>query len=690
MIVISLIVILLVATSVSAETRGQAKLVKIGDLNKTELRARPSLILADTCIVRHDAGIYYRIDGWVTGAELYKGYLDPAASCPSPYPFTVTEINMPMYFFGATPLNVSVDVEDVDLSTPGCPFPGELLTVSSEYALEVPETGLYDIWIPLDTPITVNGPFFAGFYISNIFDPADSPAVVIDTIPMTCVTYNIWDDSIGWIDMADNQFYNFPGRLVLYAAGIPGNGAPLPEISFLFPQDNDTLYGDVPLWAQTISDSPIIDYVQFEYLSGLNWITIGQDVDGTSAFRDGLNYTGAGDGFSTFWDFGGLTESPCTLRAAVFDTLGRVVYDTITVYLEPTPPVPGIVSPEMGDSFCSSLNFLFSCPDENVQYFQAFQILAENNYSAGIPTAGPSSHGPHYNAPLAAAIVTKLWYDRGYQNLMSEGYNVLTVDSLANRLASAYMNTDVNIGTYDEDLIRGLKDYFSDKDVDAKFDYLRNPEYFTLRRWVENYQRGVLLGLGGTPGQWVVVDGFTDWKQPDGTYLIRISNPLTGMMDEAPMRKIGGWSSLYLNDSWHQVDIMVSVIPLSWEVSRATIGVDFNGADGWSITWTPTGLTEGNWYHFHIMANDASGLRGYSSALLSYDCSSVYIKGDYDGNGVPDILDLELLMNFVALSGEPPIGEGSRADANGDGQINITDVVYYMNFLFGTASPPSY
>ena len=39
MIVISLIVILLVATSVSAETRGQAKLVKIGDLNKTELRA---------------------------------------------------------------------------------------------------------------------------------------------------------------------------------------------------------------------------------------------------------------------------------------------------------------------------------------------------------------------------------------------------------------------------------------------------------------------------------------------------------------------------------------------------------------------------------------------------------------------------------------------------------------------------
>ncbi|MEA2030708.1 MAG: dockerin type I repeat-containing protein [candidate division Zixibacteria bacterium] len=691
LVIINLLILVFIVTA-QAENRKQARLIKIDDLDKTELRVRPSLTTADTCIVRHDAGIYYKIDSWVAGAELYKGYLDPAACCPSPYPFTITEINMPMYFFGATPLNVSVDVEGVDLSVPNCPFPGELLTVSNEYAMNVPGTGLYDVWIPLDTPITVNGPFFAGFYISNIFDPADSPAVVIDTIPMTCATYNIWDDSIGWIDMGDNQFYNFPGRLVLYASGIPasGNGGPLPEVSFLFPQDGDTLYGNTSLWGQETTGSSIISYAQFEYLSGSIWINIGQDVDGTSAFRDGLNYAGTGNGFSAAWNFGGLSEGPRTLRAAIYDTLGNVVYDTITVFLEPTPPIPDIVSPEMSESFCSSLELLFSCPDENIEYIQVLRTLAENTYSAGMQAAGPSSHGPQYNAPLAAAMVLKLWYDRGYQDLMKESFSAITVDSLANKLANVYMNTASNMGTYDDDLINGLMTYFEDKNIAANIDFLRSPDYFALREWVENYQRGVLLGLGGTPGQWVAVDGFTDWEQSDGTYKVNVANPLTGIKHETAMRKIGSNSSLYLNGSWRQVDIMVSAIPLDWEVSGTTIGVDIISNDGWSIAWTPTGLTEGNWYNFLAVAGDATNLKGKSSILLNYDCSSEYVKGDYNGDRLADIKDIEYLLQFILFDGEQPVGGGSRADANGDGQINIADVIYCMNYIFGAANPPSY
>ena len=89
----------------------------------------------------------------------------------------------------------------------------------------MPAAGLYDIWIPLDSPVVVNGPFFAGFFISNLIDAAVNPAVITDSIPVTCASWNIWDTTEGWADLGNNTIWNFPGRLVLYAAGIPGGSS---------------------------------------------------------------------------------------------------------------------------------------------------------------------------------------------------------------------------------------------------------------------------------------------------------------------------------------------------------------------------------------------------------------------------------------------------------------------------------
>ena len=107
----------------------------------------------------------WQIDSWVTGNELYKAYIDPSLGCADPYPFAVTEINMPMTFALAADIYASVDIEAVDLTDPSCPFPGDLISLSSQYQLTAPEPGVYSIWIPLDSPVIVNGPFFAGFFI---------------------------------------------------------------------------------------------------------------------------------------------------------------------------------------------------------------------------------------------------------------------------------------------------------------------------------------------------------------------------------------------------------------------------------------------------------------------------------------------------------------------------------------------
>lgn len=269
--VLTVIIILLSFTSISnaADKKSEAHLEKIGNIPLTTLNSFYLFQSAETCIVRHDSGLYWRIDGWVTGNELYKSYLNPAASCNNPYPFTIIAVNMPMIFDDATPLDVSVDIEEVDsISYPNCPVPGDPLAISQEYNLNVPDGGgLFDIWIPLDTPIVVNGPFFAGFFISNLVDTGSYAAVITDNHPPdSCVSFNVWDMDIGLVDLNNNPYYNFPGRLVLYAAGIPGGTPqPAPKISVLSPKANDTLFQSVNIWVHDTSGSNIIDHVVFYY-----------------------------------------------------------------------------------------------------------------------------------------------------------------------------------------------------------------------------------------------------------------------------------------------------------------------------------------------------------------------------------------------------------------------------------------
>ncbi len=709
-VIISSLVLLLLVAQTNADQRKEAKLVRIGDLPSQDIRIRPSLATADSCVVRHDSGMVWKIDGWVTGNELYKGYLDPAASCEGPYPFAVTEIVMPIYFFGSTPMGVSVDIEGVDNTQPGCPFPGNLLAISSEYQVQIPGTGLYEIWVPLDSPYVVNGPFFAGFFISNALDPADSPAVIIDDISVLCTSYNIWDESIGFVDLNNNEFWNFPGRLVLYAVGFPGgNGGyqPAPALTFVAPGNSDTLFGSVDLWAWDTSGSEIIDYVSFECSSGGGYSEIGRDYDGLRPLRDGVNNPGSGDGFSFNCYFSSVSEGIHTLRATAYDTLGRSSSDSITVYIEPTPPIPTVTSPPNGSDFCTPLELLMTTSDEDLSFIQVFKREAQTDYSAGMVTLdqstlgdangnpGDGNHaangefGDYYCGPVAAAIAIKLWFDRGYEQLMKQGFDILPIDTVAERLAEKF-ETRENLGTYDENLLQGIKDYSVTHGNHLSFEYQRNPDYFLLRAWVEEEEKAVIIGLGGTPGVWLAVDGFSEWQQPDGSYLVRVSNPLTGTMINVPMRNNLSINEVYFNGGWQRVDLMMSLMANDWTVSRSFIGADFSGADGWSLPWTPFGLTEDNPYFFRSVGQDAGGLYGSQVVLFRYNCSQSYTPGDYNNDGDANILDLDYLLQFIALDGPPPVGGAGRADANCDNNVNIADVVYYMNYLFGTAGTPCY
>lgn len=204
-----------------------------------------SVLYLDTCIARMDEGIYWSIDGWIIGNEVYSNYIDPAISCSTPYPYVVTDIQIPMLFDDSTSISVSVGLSTVNNTDINCPVPGTVISTSFSYNLQIPAAGLYNIIIPLNEPVEVYDPFFADFYIGEISNISSSPSPTTDSVSSTiCQSYNKWDDSIGFIDLNDNLFYNFPGRLVLYVVGntnievpccvgIRGNvdGIPSPDLS---------------------------------------------------------------------------------------------------------------------------------------------------------------------------------------------------------------------------------------------------------------------------------------------------------------------------------------------------------------------------------------------------------------------------------------------------------------------------
>lgn len=705
-----LLLLCLLGTVTAATDKSTARIEKLGDIVAQDIIIAPSLVAADTCFVSDNGVNVSRVDGWVIGYELFKSLLDPEVSCENPYPFTITGINMPMMFDAGTPLTISVDVEAVDETTlPGCPIPGVLLAISAEWELTVPAGGgFFNIWVPLDTPLVVNEPFFAGFYLGSTIDPSVNAALVIDTIPVPCATYNIWDATIGWVDLVNNDYYNFPGRLRMEASGVPGGTAGAGDtlqLAMLFPANGDVLMGSTELWVFDSAMTGSIEYVSFEYSSGGAYVEINRDFDGSSPLRNGIDIATPGTGFGLNWDFSFLTEGNYTIRATAVDTAGKSSSVSVNVFLEPTPPNPIFTTPAMGEPFCIPLDMQLTTNDENLSFIELYHRPAQTLYSSGLtplsqfavgddngnPTDGNrvsgGEYGDYYSAPTAASMAIKLWFDRGYTNIMKEGSGMMSLEETAESLAGSF-HTRKNLGNYDETVYAGLINYNQVHGSDLDFDMMRNPSYFDVRTWVEDEERSVIMGLSGHPGLWVAVDGFFSWIDGNGYYRLMVANPATGGIQVMFWRPQNGYGEIDAGFGWQKVDIMISMMARGWNVSRQLISVDFNGADGWSHLWEPTGLIDGSVSIFRAVGRDATGYRGSSVTMGKYDCASVYVAGDYNGDRVTDISDLFLLIDFIGRGNVPPNGGASRADCNCDSVVNIADIVYYMNYLFGAASPP--
>ncbi|MCP4566121.1 MAG: hypothetical protein GY841_00930 [FCB group bacterium] len=669
----------------------------------------PRLSVEDTCTVYHGGEITYFIYPWIEGDELFKAYQDPEASCPNPYPFTIYEVIFGVYVLSPAVIQLSVDVEEVDNSDPGCPYPGAMLTMTPLYEASL-DTGLYLLAIPLDTPIIVNGPYFVGAYIGPEGTPSYA-GVLTDNISAGCVSYNDWGN--GYVDLdtvySGDTLKVFPGRLILLSSGSPGGSSsethPVPAARFIHPSGGELLSGNIDLWVNDAAGSGIIDRAQFQYNRTGSWIDIGYDFTDDPPLRNGVTGSGSGDGLSFAWDISGLPEDSYQLRAIVSDTLGRADTGTVSVNIDPTPPTPIIVQPYFGQNVCGGSPLQVTCTDEDVMYVSFDLKETPQDFSVAIPVIdqqlggdvndlpgdGNSSAGGEFgdycSGPAAAAMAARYWYNRGYTDILTEGAVVLTDIQLMDRLFTG-MQVETNLGTFDGEFVSGLRDYCLIHNDDFNLNIDRSPSASQLRCWVQDYEYAVMIGLSGDPGLWLTINGSSGPANDDDQHTFRAIDPSLPGEIEFLVRDESGTLQANYNSSWVEVDIMLGLIPKNWMVTRAALGFDQNGGDGWGLDWDESTLAEDSLYFIYAGVVDQLGHTGFASALIEYDCQMTFIPGDVNNDGLVNLSDLIYLTSYLYSSGPPPPAGYDVIDINCDSTIDLADVIYFYRFLFLSGPSP--
>ncbi len=697
------------------------KRIDIENIKVSTLKLDQRMATAVGCTARYDDGTQYMYSGFVYGNEAYTTYIDPNKTCPNAYPYTVNEVIYEVHY-GVAPVTdtISVHLLAVDASDPTCPFPGAFITLSSVFEISIPDTGLWQVPINLDTAVIVNEPFFAGFYIYNLTDTTVRPVAVgphlttdfiADSLARYCYSYNLYDTLAGWEDLAA---YGFLGRLIIYVNGTTGGGVdpnPPPLAEFLYPTSGSILFEPFTIWARDVNGSDSIQTVEFEYAPTSTGIftNITTLTSSELSHRDGIGPADSGPGYAYEWDPTFLTTGTYLLRVIMTDNQSRVSVDTaVNLLVMQAPPTAAITSPSQATDFCATLDLLMSTPSPTLPGMNLFAKEASLHYSLGMEPLNQSAlgdnngnpndgnyayngeFGDYYSGPAAAATALKIWADRGLSALMMDGSTPLTTADVAELLAEKF-GTRTNLGTSDEDIYAGIKEYASEKLVQLDLFAKRNPDYFDIRNRVEGDEHVAVIGLGGTPAAWLTVDGFEQWQQPGLEFFVRVADPLNGTIRSLPIRNISGGCEIQLYSNWQKVDMMISCFSDPWPVSRTLIGWDSLGTDLWQFNWTPLAdsLSEGSPY-FVTVEGSSPGEYGNFTALYRYSCASIVKVGDYNGDDVTDINDFYLLQNYIALGVVPPVGGAFRADANGDNSINLADLVFYMRYLFGGNPPPVY
>ncbi|MGB5138092.1 MAG: hypothetical protein WBP29_06135, partial [Candidatus Zixiibacteriota bacterium] len=455
---------------------------------------------------------------WMAGEEIYYAYQDlrfPNVACDTTFPFVVTHIGMTLVLNYPGTMNVEVFLAEVDplYSSPVCPVPGELIYLGELYPVEIPGPEVYSIIIALETPVPVYGPYFACMYFSGDMTQFD-PGIAIDTTPYLCINYNEWGE--GLADLAQNDYYNFPGSIHLFSIGY-SKGDMLPKPRFIVPSDSGVTYPGKTLWVAEGNDAMVFQGAKFEYFKSGVWYQLGADFDGSVPLRDGVTPATVGDGWSAVWQPFGLNEGNYLMRVSVADFDSTYTSDTASIYLDLKPLAPDFLNRTDLMSTCGAETVRVAIEDENpiavtfgYRYLPNFEerslaLLKRNDYGDANNNFNDGNHnyagefGEYYSAPAIFTSFFKHWFDKGYIEIMAEGSTFLTTQQMVEQLAFDF-GTRENLGTQDDNLATGLIDHLKTHGDRLKPDIKPKPDWEWFKSAYLGRQATVALAIDGPFG----------------------------------------------------------------------------------------------------------------------------------------------------------------------------------------------
>lgn len=645
---------------------------------------------------------------WLIGDEIYYAYQDLQFynfNCDTTYPFVVTHIGQTLVLNDAGPMNMQVFLATVDpiYSSPACPIPYELIYLSEEYQVNIPEAGVYSIAIALEQPTAVSGPYFAGIYYGSDMS-ALYPGIALDTTPYLCINYNDWGE--GLTDLAQNDYYNFPGSIHLFSVGYSKNGLQ-PQPYFIMPGDSGTILPGNVIWVAELRDSIQYESASFEYFKAGQWYKFGADFDGRIALRNGVLPATTDDGWLSFWQPYGLTEGNYLLRASITDVDSTFISDTISVYYDLKPLEPKFSGRADKMITCGAETVTVTIQDENpiaVTFGyrnlpsyedRTLQLLRRNDYgdANGNPTDGNheynGEYGEYYSAPALFASFCKFWYDKGYIELMADGINILTIPQMVEKLAQIF-KTRSSRGTEDDDLVYGLIDHLKTHGGRIVADVKRKPNWEWFKTNYLGKQATIALAIRNPFGHWLAVQKVNYANATLDSFPVTYYDPIGGLLRESFLLVRGDSLLLgYLpNNTKYPIDLGIALHTKLETITYLTFGADFDPIDGWKASLPVSYMQQGLSYLIRARALDANDRVAESYWMMKYDCSSIVRHGDADGSHDINIADATYLVQYIFAGGPAPVPTIVAGDANCDGSIDVSDVVFLIAYIFTGGPAP--
>ena len=439
------------------------------------------------------------------------------------------------------------------------------------------------------------------------------------------------------------------------------------------PNDSSWVRDTIRISAIEYNLSEDIDYALFEYsINGEIWELIGTDSVGDDPWM-GEEWMGT---WIKNWNTLTVQEGWYYIRVTMENESGKTGQDTISLYVDPSPPVPHIIQPEDNGELSGIIDVIATTEDEDIVKASLEINLIETHSAFSKDLERLKQPDGVTCAPTAAAS-SLLWLDEKYVDRYEDDrYGDLVPDDMENNPQNLVEDLATKMETRKEGhstegmIKKGLNGYLSDYRWDCTISGYQSPVDLVAtciykkpdEGWFEFYRNeltseDIIVNIGlqkeGYKERYHSVAGNMVDTGKDG------NSTIVGFMDPADLTSIGGpdrgqymtanmdaegnitdykredGELKYPPDVKIHVVSMIKVSPVLPVFSDTSFALEYNFENAnWETSFNTTIVPDGL-YSLTVVMTDAAGNIGKD------------INWSYINNSVP-----MMPMGVVAISGD--------------------------------------